>query len=180
MVTNITIMDSFIKQDYTQGSSSTRKKLVAICFHITVHSDESAAVAMQALSKADWGVWCSVPHQVLLRHPLQWLMSKPKGSVFFGENNKSSSLHKTQCSFLFNGKLHYFLPSASSRCTRLSVVICFYLGSSQDRVTARTSNPENRSLIIFQSTTVGVQKARGTFKIPRHNLRAPLESKICN
>lgn len=81
---------------------------------------------------------------------------------------------------LFNGKLHYFPPSASSRCTRLSVVICFRLGSSQDRVTARTSNPENRSLIIFQNITTRVQKARGTFKIPRHNPRAPLESKLCN
>lgn len=51
MVTNITIMDSFIKKYYTPGSSSSRKKLVANCFHITVHSDESTAVGHASLKQ---------------------------------------------------------------------------------------------------------------------------------
>lgn len=180
MVTHVTIMDSFIKQDYTQDSSSSRKKLVASCFHITVHSDESTAVGPASLKQGRLrNVALSVSHRVLLRHPLQWLTSRTRESGSFWRRLCKQLIPRASL-FLFNGKLHYFLPSASSRCTRLSAVICFCLGSSQDRVTARTSNPENRSLIISQNTSARVQKARGTFKIPRHNLHAPLENRICN
>lgn len=69
MVTNKTIMDSFIKQDYTQGSSSSRKKLVAGCFPITVHSDGFTAVGHASLKQGRLrNVVLSISHQVLLRH----------------------------------------------------------------------------------------------------------------
>lgn len=75
MVTNmyISIIYSFIKQDYMQGSSSPRKKLVANCFPITVHSDESSAVGQSLKLRQAEALYdaCFVTGaEVLLRHPL--------------------------------------------------------------------------------------------------------------
>lgn len=57
-----------------QGSSSSRKKLVASCFHITVHSDESLAVGHASLKLRQAEALCNICFAagagVLLRHPL--------------------------------------------------------------------------------------------------------------
>jgi len=76
MVTNtyISIIYSFIKQDYIQGSSSSSRKLVACCFHITVHREESLAVGHASLKLRQAEALCYICFAtgtgVLLRHPL--------------------------------------------------------------------------------------------------------------
>lgn len=75
MLTNmyISIICSFIKQDYMQGTSSSRKKLVASCFPITVHSDESLAVGQSLKlrqAEALYNACFAIGAGVLLRHPL--------------------------------------------------------------------------------------------------------------
>lgn len=90
----ISIIYSFIKQDYIQGSSSSGKKLVASCFHITVHSDESLAVGRASLKLRQAEALCTICSAtgagVLLRHPLKWLTSRTKGSVSFGGHKASN------------------------------------------------------------------------------------------
>lgn len=75
MLTNmyISIICSFIKQDYMQGTSSSRKKLVASCFPITVRSDESLAVGQSLKlrqAEALYNACFATGAGVLLRHPL--------------------------------------------------------------------------------------------------------------
>lgn len=125
----ISIIYPFIKQDYIQGSSSSRKKLVASRFHITVQSDKSLAVGHASLKLCQAEALHSMFHS--------WnrsISEAPSAMVNFKNQGVSILLRKKskQCTFLFlfltrNGTISYCQPIQGAQDCLVSFVYVWVL-----------------------------------------------------